>query len=128
MSGEASQTARSRILVVEDNFAVAESLRYFLDSHGFSVTAVAGSIKSALAAVAKGGFDIAVLDIRLGGDVVTPAAERLAELGVPMVFLSGYADDEILPEPLRAYPRLGKPYDPVALVAAIRTLEAQRAP
>ena len=109
-----------RVLVVDDNFAVAESLKIFLDSSGFTVMAVVGSLGGAHAAVTAGGFDVAVLDIRLGSDVVTPAAERLAELGVPIVFLSGYADTDILPESLRGYPRLGKPFDPVALVAAIR--------
>jgi len=112
----------ARILVVEDNFAVAESLKLFLDSSGFNVTGVAGSLKAAHAAVTDGGFDVAVLDIRLGSEVVTSAAERLAELGVPIVFLSGYADADILPESLRSYPRLGKPFDPIALVAAIRAV------
>lgn len=116
-------TAPCRVLVVDDNFAVAESLKVFLDSSGFTVTAVVGSLKAAHAAVTAGGFDVAVLDIRLGSDVVTTAAERLAEQGVPIVFLSGYADTDILPESLRGYPRLGKPFDPVALVAAIRGLD-----
>ena len=111
-----------RVLVVDDNFAVAESLKIFLDSSGFTVTAVVGSLKAAHAAVTAGGFDVAVLDIRLGTDVVTTAAERLSELGVPIVFLSGYADADILPESLRRYPRLGKPFDPVALVAAIHSV------
>ena len=110
-----------RVLVVDDNFAVAESLKIFLDSSGFTVTAVVGSLKAAHAAVSAGGFDVAVLDIRLGNEVVTTAAEKLAALGVPIVFLSGYADADILPESLRHYPRLGKPFGPVALVAALRS-------
>ena len=128
MSEVTKAAATPRVLIVEDNFAVAESLRYFLDTHGYTVTALAGNLKSALAAVAAGGFDVAVLDIRLGADVVTPAAERLAELEIPIIFLSGYADVDILPESLRAYPRLGKPFDPVALVAAIQKLESAAAP
>jgi CheY-like chemotaxis protein len=123
MSAAVDDTKSCRVLVVEDNFAVAESLRYFLDAHGFVVTAVAGNLKAALVAVEQGGFDVAVLDIRLGADVITSAAERLAAQAIPMIFLSGYADADVLPESLHAYPRLGKPFDPVALIAAIRKLE-----
>jgi len=92
MSVAIDETKPCRVLVVEDNFAVAESLRYFLDAHGFVVTAVAGNLKAALVAVDQGGFDVAVLDIVLGRGSGYDVAGRLKSLPgseeTPVLFMS----------------------------------------
>jgi hypothetical protein len=44
------------------------------------------------AAVADGGISAAVLGINLDGRHVRPVAERLAALGVPSLFATGYGD------------------------------------
>ncbi|MEA2773389.1 MAG: hypothetical protein QOD93_6351, partial [Acetobacteraceae bacterium] len=42
-------------------------------------------------------FDLAVLDVNLGGEKVYPVAEVLAERHIPFLFLSGYGDEAIPP-------------------------------
>jgi DNA-binding response OmpR family regulator len=111
-----------RVLIVEDHFAVADSLRMFLENAGFEVTGMAGTLAAASALVDGGGFDVAILDIRLGSVSIAPVADRIAAAGVPIVFLTGYSEVDILPEPLRAHPRLSKPCDPGLLAATLRRL------
>lgn len=53
--------------------------------------------------------DVAILDVNLGGHPVFPLAERLAGLGVPLVFATGYGPDG-LPDDWRSRPTLRKPY------------------
>lgn len=113
-------TRRLRVLIVEDHFAVADSLRIFLENSGFEVTGMAGTVTAASALVQRGGFDVAVLDIRLGSASIAPVADRVAADGVPIVFLTGYSEVDILPESLRGYPRLSKPCDPGMLAATLR--------
>jgi DNA-binding response OmpR family regulator len=112
----------TRVLIVEDHFAVADSLRMFLENAGFEVAGMAGTLAAASALVERGGFDIAILDIRLGSASIAPVADRVAAAGVPIVFLTGYSEADILPEPLRGHPRLSKPCDPGLLAATLRRL------
>jgi DNA-binding response OmpR family regulator len=119
---KAAAGQRLRVLIVEDHFAVADSLRLFLENSGFEVTGMAGTVAAATALVERGGFDVAVLDIRLGSASIAPVADRVAADGLPIVFISGYSEADILPEPLRSYPRLSKPCDPAVLAATLRRL------
>lgn len=106
-----------RILIVEDNFFLADALRYLLDGYEGVVTAIAPTVERALAAFDADGADVAILDINLNGTSVVPFADYLAGAGVPFIFLTGYGDDpEILPEHLRDRACLGKPVDAERLV------------
>jgi two-component SAPR family response regulator len=115
-----------RILIVEDNYVVADALKYLIDGYDGSVTAIVPSVERAMTALADGGVDIAVLDINLHGASVVPVAERLRADGVPFVFLTGYGDGELLPPHLRDLPRLDKPVDGERLVRAMLELIGPR--
>ncbi|WP_236552439.1 response regulator [Belnapia sp. F-4-1] len=64
---------------------------------GASVVGPVGSVDDALALVERaacdGGLSAAVLDINLGGAMVSPVADRLAALNVPFLFATGYGED-----------------------------------
>ena len=111
--------AGTSVLIVEDTYVVADALRYLIDGYGGSVSAIVPSLPRAFEALAAGPVDIAVLDINLNGTSVVPLAEHLRRLGIPFVFLSGYCDEELLPEHLRAHPRLEKPVEAERLVRAM---------
>jgi CheY-like chemotaxis protein len=108
-----------KAIIVEDSFTVAESLKFLLESWQCEVTGMAASVSKALELVDQSAFDIAILDIDLGGETVAPVAERLRECDRPFVFLSGYSDKDMLPPSLQAFVCLEKPVDSALLVEQI---------
>jgi CheY-like chemotaxis protein len=81
-----------RVLVVEDEALVAMELTRVLTEAGAQVVGPAGNIEEALDLVANTPIDRAVLDINLGGRMVTPVAKALAERAIPFVYLTGYQE------------------------------------
>lgn len=115
-----------RILIVEDNFILADALRYLLVGYQATVTALVPSVDQAFAAIDAQAIDVAILDVNLGGTSVIPFAEHLRATGTPFVFVTGYGDDpDLLPEHLRDHPRLEKPVDGDRLVRSILAVTAQ---
>jgi two-component SAPR family response regulator len=110
------------VLIVEDNFVVADSLRYLIESNAGAVTAIVPTLERAFAALAAVTVDVAILDINLRGESVVPFAEHLRESGVPFLFLSGYRDEGMLPPDLRSHPRFDKPVEPESLFRTLREL------
>lgn len=104
-----------RVLVVEDNFLLAETLRDLLEDCGCKLIGPAPRVSAALP-LCTSDLDGALLDINLGEETCFEIADRLAEQGVPFMFLSGYSDAAIVPDRFRAVPRLDKPYDREAIV------------
>lgn len=98
-----------RILVVEDNFLVAEVVRDTLESYGCQVVGPVGRLDDGLRLACVETLDGAVLDINLNGDRCFPIALALLDRGVPFMFLTGYDDAGVIPTELRPTPRLGKP-------------------
>jgi DNA-binding NarL/FixJ family response regulator len=116
----------ARVLIVEDSFVVADALRYLVDGYGDFVSTIVPTLERAFAALAADLVDIAVLDVNLNGTSVLPFAEHLHATGVPFVFLTGYGDEQVLPEHLRAHLRFDKPVDAEPFVRALRELTAGR--
>jgi two-component SAPR family response regulator len=114
------------VLIVEDNFVVADALKYLIDGYDGTVAAIVPSVERGFEALAAGAVDIAVLDINLKGKSVVPLAEHLLAQGVPFLFLTGYGDEQLLPEHLRGYPRLGKPVEAERLVSVMLQLTSRR--
>jgi CheY-like chemotaxis protein len=120
MIGEGKIVAGKRVLVVEDELMIRMLLEGMLTDLGYTVAAQAGGIDEAVAIAKKGGFDVAVLDVNLNGQAVTPVVEILVERGVPFVFASGYGLRGV-PEAYRTIPTLQKPFQADALAQAIET-------
>jgi CheY-like chemotaxis protein len=109
-----------RVLVVEDQYAVALDLCEGLGREGASIVGPASSVEDALAMLESSGRpDIAVLDIKLHGGLVYPVADKLEQLGVPYLFTTACEPDEI-PEQYRLAPRFDKPIRLTSIIAAIR--------
>jgi CheY-like chemotaxis protein len=119
MTGEGkTAVAGKRVLVVEDELMIRMLLEGMLTDIGHTVAAEAGGIDEAVAIAKKADFDVAVLDVNLNGQPVTPVVEILVERGVPFVFASGYGQRGV-PEAYRAIPTLQKPFQADALARAI---------
>ena len=79
-----------RILVVEDEYLVADDLCHALGVAGATVVGPAASVAQALALIREEAIDGALLDVNLNGEKGYPVADMLAGRCVPFVFATGY--------------------------------------
>jgi PAS domain S-box-containing protein len=88
----------SSILIVEDDVIVANNLHDRLAGLGYFVQGIAASGEEAIARVAETRPDLILMDIRLRGDIdgVACAQEIRSRYDIPVVFLTGYADEKTL--------------------------------
>ncbi|MBN9560235.1 MAG: PAS domain S-box protein [Alphaproteobacteria bacterium] len=111
------------VLLVEDEPVVALEFEMTLRRLGYQVVGPAATLGEALRLIeTEERIDAAVLDINLAGSPSYPAAERLSERGVPVIFATGYGE---LAYEWRDGGRarvLRKPLGPGDLEAALRQL------
>ncbi len=98
-----------RVLIVEDDYLIAEDLREQLLSCGAVVLGPVACVADALALLEDGAVpDMAILDIGLGGGKVYPVADALRSRSIPFVFVTGY-DAWSIPGAYADVPRTEKP-------------------
>jgi CheY-like chemotaxis protein len=85
----------TRVLVVEDEPMLSLALQDMLADLGCVVAGTAARLAPALRLARELDFDVAVLDINLGGERVDPVAEAVAARRLPVVFLTGYGRDGV---------------------------------
>src|SRR5215831_3045401 len=110
-----------RVLVVDDEPMIRMLLEDMLGELGYIIAAQAARIDQALEAVKTGEFDLAILDINLSGESISPVAEALVARGTPFVLATGYAEDQ-LPELHRHHPTLKKPFQIDSLERMLESL------
>ena len=113
---------KSRVLVVDDDPALAEMLTIVLRGEGFD-TAVIGDGSRALPAVRELRPDVILLDLMLPGmNGIDVCRAIRAESGVPIVMLTAKSDtvDIVLGLESGADDYIVKPFKPKELVARIR--------
>jgi nitrogen-specific signal transduction histidine kinase/CheY-like chemotaxis protein len=125
---QAHPVASCRVLLVEDDPAVAEGISSLLECEGYDVT-VAMTGAEALRLVPRIQPDVTILDIGLpdidGIEVYTRI--RAQWPGVGVIFSTGQGDATALEERLPDHPRaLLKPYSVEELIEAINHLVASR--
>ena len=123
MKSEDIAAAGKRVLVVEDELMICMLLQDMLADLGHTLAGEAGRIEDAVALAKQGEFDIAILDVNLNGQPISPVVEVLLERGVPFVFATGYGQRGV-PEPYRGSPTLQKPFQADALAEAINAASA----
>ncbi len=89
---------QKKILIVEDEMIVALDLKNRLTKLGYTVPALAASGEEALAILAEVQPDLVLMDIKLNGkmDGVTAAQQIKEQNGVPVIYLTAYADESTL--------------------------------
>lgn len=102
------------ILVVDDEWLIADALDSMLRDLGHQVLGPAPSVSRALKLIAAGPPDAALLDISLGGEKSFPIARELEARGIPFAFLTGYSRPD-LPTEFSERPLLSKPVPLAAL-------------
>ncbi|NMB79407.1 MAG: response regulator [Methanomicrobiales archaeon] len=111
------------ILVVEDEAIVADDIKETLTSLGYTVTGTAKTGEMALERIPSHPPDLVLMDIHLAGAMDgIEAATRIHVLhGIPVIFLTAYADPPLLERAKEAEPYgyIIKPYDERGLHSAI---------
>lgn len=117
-------TKKSKILIVDDEIDILETLSFFLRKEGFEVdTAING--KEALSKIISLNFDGVVSDWMMPGmDGITLIKKvREEKIVIPFIFLSGHADSNEEKQMVNygAYTLLHKP-DFYSVPVALRTM------
>jgi DNA-binding response OmpR family regulator len=94
-------------------------LERLLGRHGFRVLGPAATVAEALHLLDGDVPDVALLDVNLRGEMVTPVAEALRARGVPFVLASAYDGAQLTAVILAGAPNVGKPTNARRLLAAL---------
>jgi DNA-binding response OmpR family regulator len=113
--------AGQKILVVEDQYFIADEMACFLASAGSQVIGPAPDIASGLALLSQNAVDGAVLDIDLAGEEVFPLAVALRAKNVPWIYVTGYSSKPV-PSDLKGRAYIEKPISRDAFLCALETL------
>ena len=99
-----------QVLLLEDNMIIALDAEDMLRDLGASEVHVCGNVQAALAVAERAEIQVAVLDVHLGDETSLSVARRLADMGVPFVFATGYGADARELSEFADRPVLKKPY------------------
>ena len=116
--------AGKSVVLVEDEYLIADVLRTVLELEGARVLGPYASVAMALRSaddVAQA--DVAVLDVNLKGGHVYPLVDHLTAQGMPVVLTTGYDADSI-PPAYSQLPRMLKPIVSRELVEYLRGMLA----
>ncbi len=89
---------KTRILIVEDEQNVAESIKDILDGLGYETVAMVNTGEEAVQKVKDGGTDLVLMDIVLSSEMLgTEAADLIwSQFNIPIIFLTGYLNKSLL--------------------------------
>jgi two-component system, LytTR family, response regulator LytT len=88
-----------RILIVEDELIIAETIKEMVEELGHEVLGIAPNVKEALDLLHQESFDLALLDINLNdpeGNGFEVAQILQSQYKIPFVFITAYSDAKFL--------------------------------
>ncbi|MDG4874117.1 response regulator [Mesorhizobium sp. WSM4935] len=108
------------VLIVEDEFLIAMDLKAMLERRDWRVMGPVPSVAAALKLLEIEVPSVALLDVNLGDELVTPVAEKLRSLQVPFAVASAYDRADLFGGAVLAgAPNVGKPTQEARLVTAL---------
>jgi PAS domain S-box-containing protein/putative nucleotidyltransferase with HDIG domain len=114
---------KARILIVEDELIVADSIARILKMSGYSVCSIASSAEEALQKEEKLKPDLILMDIILsnGDDGITVAEQISSHSYTPIIYMSALTDDTNLERAKRTgpYGYIVKPFNARELIHAV---------
>jgi CheY-like chemotaxis protein len=121
MTPQPATLRQRKILVVEDEPIISLTIEFAIERMGHSVVGPVARLDEALVVAAGDGFDCAILDVNIQGGLTYSVADLLIARKIPFLLATGYAEKS-LPENLKNWPRLVKPYSDHALVERMHRL------
>jgi hypothetical protein len=110
MGDDRPMLAGCSVLVLEDEYLLGSDLKDALIALGAEVIGPIPDIDSARAQISEGGFDVAIIDVNLGGHETYGIADELQRAGVPFLLSTGYSE-KVVPVRFRAIIRWEQHYD-----------------
>ena len=105
----------AKILIVEDEFIIAEKLSADLSDIGYKITAIVSSGEEALRSVAANPPDLIIMDIHIEGELdgIETTQRIHDEMVIPVMYLTGLTDQKIFQKARKTRPigYLSKPYN-----------------
>ena len=118
------QLTGSRVLIVEDEYLLADEARSILSDVGAEVLGPVATVSDAYRMIeGDAAIDGVLLDVNLRGEMAFEVADALQARGIPFAFVTGY-DRAALPERFSGATRLGKPVRPEQLIETFGSLTA----
>jgi CheY-like chemotaxis protein len=117
---QSTELLNRRILVIEDDFLVAQALCALLEDAGATVVGPVGWADEALALIETeaDAANGAVLDVNLHGEKSYLVADALKRRSIQFVFVTGYGASALDPG-YRDIPRCEKPFDAHVLIGLL---------
>jgi PAS domain S-box-containing protein len=115
------QLAGRRVLIVEDERAIAENLAFEIAAEGGKVVGPVATVNAALDVIANTGLDGAILDLNLTGEMAFPVADALAARHISFVIMTAFNAQAVVPARHASVSCLQKPVTPYIIC---RELEA----
>lgn len=121
---------RGRILIAEDEVITSLDLWHLLEMWGFEMCRQVSTGEGVVEVSTQERPDVVLMDINLGGSKngIEAATEIRRDLGIPVIFISGYDDPETMERAGAANPAgyFVKPLDFYRLRATIETVLRER--
>ena len=118
--------------MVEDEEAVRTMLHRLLENEGYEVLEASDGQQALVVIEGAPRVDLVITDVAMPGLNGRELADRLklSRPGLPVLFMSGYTDDEMVRRGLidPDHPFLGKPFSPEVLAAKVRQMIDQALP
>ena len=114
----------NRILVIEDDAAIAQTLKLNLECAGYAVTAFDNGLTVWNRLEQEHSFDLALLDMMLPGVDGFALLPKLREYDIPVICLTAMADAQHEVQGLRsgAEDYIAKPFDMLALLVRMEKI------
>jgi DNA-binding LytR/AlgR family response regulator len=110
-----------RVLIVEDEWLLAEDVASLLREAGHLIVGPVASSEAGRSLIETKKADVALLDIQLNAQNSFGLAEYLQERMVPFAFLSGFVETDV-PAHLRHHKALMKPSTKAEILATVDEL------
>jgi len=123
--GDTPELTGCRVLLVEDEYFLADDLCRALERCGAEVIGPVPTLDRALPLAETESLTCAVLDINLRGESGLRVAETLQRRNVPFVYSTGYSRTSV-PEALKGAAHLEKPFRVEDLLRAVSQVARQQ--
>ncbi len=116
-----------KILIIEDDVLIAESLKFSIEDFGYEVIAICNTYNQAILSLENVEFDVLLTDINLGEGIDKNSGINVAEycnnnFNKPIIYLSAYVDKDTITKSVATKPAgyLVKPINEYTLFATIQ--------